>query len=57
MTVWHRTGLLQNSLEKWLNLIKTFSVSQLEWNYTYISPVISLGLSDDEQALADLLSF
>lgn len=57
MTFSHKTGLLQNSLEKWLNLIKTSNVSQLEWNYAYILPVISLGLTDDDQALVDFLSF
>lgn len=48
MTLVHKTGLLQRYLEKWLNLIKTFNVSQLEYNYAYILSGNSLGLTDDD---------
>lgn len=57
MTFWHKTGLLQSSLEKWLNLIKTSNVGQLQWNYACILPIISVGLNDDDQALLDFVSF
>lgn len=42
LTFWHKSGALQNSLEKWLNFIKTSNVSQVEWNYVNILSVMKI---------------